>query len=155
MVEARDDDLIAWLQLAADRPADGKGQRGHVGAEDNLFRLAGEKIRHGETSAGKHGIGTLAGGKEAVRVGVAGAQIVRDCVDDFLRDLGSTGAVKIDHGVAMNGLRQRRKLRADPADVEGIGILVLGREGELFGGAHGFPYGKSTGGPRGHEPAMP
>ncbi len=114
MIQASDYDLISRIQFAADRPADGKGQRGHICAEDHLFRIAGKKVRHGGTGADKHGVGTLAGGKDAVCVGIAGAQIIGDCVDDALRNLRPAWSIEKNSGMSVDGLRQRRKLGADP-----------------------------------------
>ncbi len=76
---------------------------------------AGEKIRHGDPRAGKHGIGTLAGGKESVGVGIAAAQIIRDCVDHPLRNLGSTGTVKINDRVAIERFATEKEIGSGPS----------------------------------------
>jgi hypothetical protein len=132
VIEASDYDLISWIQFAADRPADGKGQRGHICAEDDFLRITGKKISHGDPGAEKHRVGPLASGKEAVCVGIAGAQVIRDRVDDALRNLGSAWSVEEHRGVPMDGLREGGKLSADPVRIECAGGVAGVSNGDVF-----------------------
>ena len=133
MVKAGDYDLIARTQFAPDRAADRERERSHICAEDHLCRIAGKKVRHGLAGAGKDGLGTLAGGKGAVHVGIAAAQIIADGVNDTLRNLRATWSIEKNSRMAIDGLRKRRKLGADPGYIEGAGALVRMGIGEIFG----------------------
>ena len=70
-----------------------------------------------------------AGAVGSAGVGIVVRQIVRDRVDDALRDLRSAGAVEKDGGMAVHRLREGRELGADAGEVEG-------GSGELVGGRH-------------------
>ena len=61
-----------------------------------------------------HCIRAAAGGIGAAGVCIRLRQIVADGVDDALWDLGAAWAVEKDSRIAIYGLRQGRKLRADP-----------------------------------------
>ena len=132
VVEARDDDFVSGLEVAANRAGDGEGQRGHVGTEDDFVGAAVQEVGHGAARLGDHGVGAAAGGVGSAGVGVVVAQIVGDGVDDALRDLRSAGAVEECGGVAVDGLGERGELGADVGEVEGGGRGVFGgRHGEL------------------------
>ena len=105
MIKTSHYDLISGIEFTANRPAHGKGERGHVRAEDDLSRIAGKKVRHGATSAGKHRVGTLAGRKGAVGVGIAAAQIIRDGVDHGLGNLRPARAIEKNDRMIVDGLR--------------------------------------------------
>ena len=82
------------------------------------MRIAAKKVRHGAAGGGDDGVGTLAGSKGAVGVGIAAAQIIRDGVDDALRNLRPARPIEKDHGFSVEGLRQGRKLGADPGQIK-------------------------------------
>ncbi len=134
VIETSHYDLIPGIEFTADRPAHGKGERGHVRTENYLFRMAAKKVRHGAASAGKHRVGTLAGSKGAVGVGIAASQIIGDSVDHGLWNLRPPGAIEKNHGMVVDGLRERRKLGADPGQIHQVGKLVSGCKGEVVGG---------------------
>src|SRR3954468_24332965 len=96
MVEMSEQNLVARAEFASDGATDGEGQRGHVGAEDHLIRIAAEEVRHGGSSFGENGIGALAGGVCATGVGVRVLQVIADGVNNTLRNLGTARAIKKD-----------------------------------------------------------
>ena len=93
MVEAGDHDLVAGLEVAADRAGDRVGQGRHVGPEGDFVGGAVEEVGHGAAGFGDHGIGVAAGGVGSAGIGVVAAQVVGNGVDDALRDLRPAGAV--------------------------------------------------------------
>src|SRR5579862_4808094 len=104
VVEAGDQDFVAGAEVAANSAGHGVGERGHVWAKDDFVGRAVEEVGHGGAGFGDHGVGVAAGGIGSAGVGVVAAQVVRDGVDDALRDLRSSGAVEEDGGMSVNGL---------------------------------------------------
>src|SRR5207302_6699621 len=78
-----------------------------------------QEVGHGGTGLGDHGVCMSAGGIGSAGVGVVSTEVVGNRIDDALRNLGSSGAVKEDGWVSVDGLRKRRELRADGSEVEG------------------------------------
>ncbi len=110
MVEAGYDDFIAGADLASNGPADGEGQRSHVGTEHDLVgRGRVQQVSHGLMRLVDDGVATVSRRKCATAVGVAVSQIVSHGVDDALRDLRAAGVVEEDGGLAIDLLPQRRK----------------------------------------------
>ena len=132
VVEARDYDLVAWLEFAANGAGHRIGQRGHVLTEDDFIGAAVQEVGHGTARFGDHGVGVAAGGVGSARVGVVAAKIVGDGVEHALRDLRSTRAVEKGGRMAVNSLGERRELGPDVGEVEG-------RSESGFSGRHGDP----------------
>ena len=114
MVQARDHDLVAGLPGAGESAADGKGQGGHVVAEDDLLGPGGvEEIRHGGVGIFQYGIRGAAGLEGSAVVGVVIDQIGVHPVDDRLGDLRSAGIIEEDIRALQCG-----ELAADRGEIE-------------------------------------
>ena len=121
VIEASHEDFVPAIEVAADGARDGEGQRRHVGTEGDFVGAAVQEVGHGAASPRDHCVGVSAGRVSSASIGVVVAQVGGDGVDHALRDLRSARAVEERGGVAVHGLRERRKLRADVGEVEGSG----------------------------------
>ena len=74
VIEMGQHDFVARTKLTSDGAADGVGERGHVGTEDDFVRIATQKICHGGAGVIDDGVRAAAGGIGAAGVGV------RSCV---------------------------------------------------------------------------
>ncbi len=127
VIEQREHDFVACTQLPADRAAHGERKRGHVEAEDDLVRIASEKVGHSRARFGDGFVGATAGKVGSASVGIRVLQIIGNRVDDTLRNLGTAGAVEIGCGMPIYGFRKRRELGADPGEVEcGRNVVLSG-----------------------------
>ncbi len=118
VIEQCEHDFVAGAEVSSEGAAQGEGERGHVRAEDDFVSIAIQKVGHGGPRLINDAIGIVAGLKGAVGVGVIASEIVGDGVDHALRHLRAAGAVEKDGGISVDGLRERRELRADPIYVE-------------------------------------
>src|SRR5262245_20318521 len=87
-------DFIAGFKLTADRTAYRDRKRGHVWSEDDLIRIAPEKIAHSCACRVDHSIGAMASSVGAICVGVRFLQIVTDGFNHLLRNLCASGSIK-------------------------------------------------------------
>ena len=130
MIEARNQNFIAGLELTAYRAGNRERQRRHVRAEGDFVGAAVEEVGHGGAGFRNHGVGAAAGSVGSAGVGVVAAEVVGDGVDDALRDLGAAGAVEECGGVSVEGLGEGGKLGTDPLEVERVRY-------SMFSGRHG------------------
>ena len=94
MVEARDEDLVAGLQLAAEHARQVEVDGRHVRAEDDLRGAAVEEARAGGLGVVDDLVDAMAGrvGRSEIRARVA--QGVRDRLSDLVRHLRAAGGVE-------------------------------------------------------------
>src|SRR6266567_3793621 len=118
MVEMSEQDFVSWPEFASNGAADRKRQRSHVRTEDDLVRITAEKVGHCRTGAGNHLVGVAAGVVRPAGVRVVGAEVAGNCINHFLRDLRSAGAVEKYGGTAVDFLLKRRELGAHPIQIE-------------------------------------
>src|SRR5271166_2174952 len=118
MVQTRDQQFVPALQFAANGTAQGEGERRHVSAEDDLVSGAVEEVGHCRTGIGNHLVSSTAGDKSTTRVRVAGRKVIRDGINDTLRDLCSARSIEEDCGMAVHALLKRGKLLPHPRDVQ-------------------------------------
>ncbi len=126
MIHARQHDLVPRLQITAQGAADRKGQRGHVGAEDDLIRGGRvEQVGHGRVRILQDHVAALGGEKRAAAVGVGMGQIVSHGVDDALRNLCAAWVVQKNRWPAVHLHGQGRKSSTDVVEIkhDGVGIL--------------------------------
>src|SRR3989442_9190713 len=122
VVEPGDDDLVARLQLALDRAADGKGEGRHVGAEDDL--VGGDGIEEGRGRMANfrdQGVRLPAGRKDAALVGINRPPVFGGAVDDALRHLRAGGIVEVDDRLSIDLEGERGELRANGLQVDVVG----------------------------------
>ena len=125
VVERGDDDFVARLKIAANRAGERECERGHIRAEVDFVGRAAKKIGHRRMSRREHRIAAAAGGERAARVRVRLLVVVAHGVDHALGNLRSGGPVQERGRLAVHGLLQRRKLRAYPCEVQGLGCVLL------------------------------
>lgn len=114
VVQAGDDDRIAWVESAHQRPAEVEGQAGHVGSEHNLMRV--RRVQEvGRRHAGflHQRIRLAAGGECAFVVGIVLHQIILHPVKHRARHLRAGWVIQVN-GLASEG----RELRAYGGQVE-------------------------------------
>ena len=116
MIQLGDDDGITRAEPPADRPADPKGQRGHVRAEGDLVGRGSHEIGQHLPCLGQRQVGLRARGEGPVRVRVVMEQVIGHRLDDHPRNLGSTRAVEIRHGKPLVPPLECRERRADLLD---------------------------------------
>ena len=120
VVEARDQDLVAGLERAADRPREGEVQRGHVRPEDDLLVRAAEEARRARPRLVEQHLGTAARLVGPADVRVRLAQVGADGVDHRVGHLRPAGAVEEDEfalerrepGASALEIERRRDRRA-------------------------------------------
>ncbi len=88
------------------------------GAEHDFIRIAIQKIAHRRPRFRDHAVGVAAGLVSAAGVGIVARQIIRDGVNHPLRHLRAAGPVQKDGRMAVDSLRERWELRANPGEVE-------------------------------------
>src|SRR5580693_653567 len=125
VIKVREHDLVLRTKLAPNRAADGESQRSHVRTENDLIRITAQKVRHRGTRARDYRVGAAAGRIGAASIGVAALQIIRNRVDDTLRNLGSARPIEERCGMSVNGLSERRELGANPIQIKRIYCFVL------------------------------
>jgi hypothetical protein len=113
VVELRDDDLVAGLELAPERAREREVERRHVRAEDDLFRRAAEEVAAGPARLVHERLRATARRVRAADVRVRGAQVVRDRLDHLVRHLRAAGPVEEDELVL-----ERREPRPHRCHVE-------------------------------------
>jgi hypothetical protein len=119
MIEIGDDNLVARLPSATERPAQGERVRRHVRAEGNATGIrSSEKVGESRVGVVKDLITATAGFERPAVVGVAVSQIVADSVDDTLRGLAACRPVEEDGGTPSNAESERGELGANVLDVE-------------------------------------
>jgi hypothetical protein len=101
VVEFGDDDLVAGVVSAPQRPRDMESDRGHIGAERDFIRLAIKEIGNGLPRVGDQLICLGAGWIGPVHVGVVMEEIIIHRFGDRARNLCAPGAVEIGHGEAV------------------------------------------------------
>src|SRR5579863_6475164 len=121
----RKHDFVARTKFAPDGTTDGEGQRGHVGAENNLAGITAQRVRHGGACARNHRVRVATGRVGATGIGVIALQVIRNSVDHALRNLSSTGTIEKSRGLAVDSLRERRKLGANPIKIKRNSSFVL------------------------------
>ena len=132
MIERGDNDFVAGLQIAANRPGERERDGGHVLAEDDFVAVAIEEVGHGGTSRSDRGVVAAAGFERATSVGVRVEEVILDGVHHLFRNLRASGAVEECGWVAIYLEFQRRELFSYPSAVERLaGGFVEG------GSAHG------------------
>ena len=128
VVEPRHDDLVAGLELPADRPREREVERGHVRAEDDLLRAAAEERGAGPARLVDERLGHPARLVGPADVGVRLAQVPRDRVDHLVRHLRAARPVEEDERPV-----ERREAAADGGDVERDGAHGRDASGCLVG----------------------
>ena len=114
VIELCDHDLVAFLELAAERTGEGEGERGHVGAErDRGGPVRAEERGHRLARLPHQRVGLPARDELPVGVGVAALVVAHDGVDHRARHLGARGTVEEgDRGAVVKGPGQRREVHA-------------------------------------------
>ena len=113
VVEPRDEDLVARLELPPERAREHEVQRRHVRAEDDLLGLPADESRSGRAGLFDNGVGAPARREEAAGVRVRLAEVAGDRLDHLVGNLGPAGAVEERRRAG-----ERREARADGGDVE-------------------------------------
>src|SRR5580698_5096440 len=121
----RKHDFVARTKFAPDGTTDGKSQRCHVRAENNLVGITAQKVRHGRARTRNHRVRVATGRVGAASVGVVALQIIGDSVDHALRNLSSTGTIEKSRGLAVDSLRERGELGANPIKIKRVSSFVL------------------------------
>ena len=96
VVEARDEDLVARLELAPGRAREREVERRHVRAEDDLLFARAEEARRRRAGVVEEHLRPAARLVRAADVRVRLAQVAGDGVDDRVGDLRAAGAVEED-----------------------------------------------------------
>ena len=96
VVEPRDEDLVAFAQLASGRAAEGEVQRRHVRAEDDLVGRAAEEAGGGEARVRDDRLAADARRERAADVGVRVAQVRRHRGDHLVGHLRAARSVEED-----------------------------------------------------------
>ena len=127
VVQPGDDDLIAGVE----RPREGAGQaqreRGHVGAEDDLFAARGvEHVGHGLVRLVQHSIRITAGLEGAFVIRVALHQVFLNPLGGPAGDLRAAGVVEKDSRAVKRG-----EFCADAVAIEGHLNLLETSQGVL------------------------
>src|SRR5437868_2369816 len=112
MVQLRDHNLVAARELMGKRAREMKGQRRHVGAENDLRRRRVEKIGQHISRRINDGVGFLACRISPMRVRVVVKKIIVHGFDNHSRDLSSAWSVEIRDGVTAINPLQRGELTA-------------------------------------------
>ena len=118
VVERGDHDLVAGLQLAAERVGEEEVQRGHVGAEADLAPVAAEEVGAGAPRPVDDLVGLGAGGEAAVDVAVVAQQVAGHRIRHGLWRLRAAGGVEVGRRVAVHRPLEGRELAAHVGDVE-------------------------------------
>src|SRR5437762_3949775 len=118
MIKMCKQDFIIWPEFATDGAAHCKCERGHVRAKDNFVFVATEKIGHGGARSGDYLIGIAAGLIGAAGVCTIASKIVRDCINNPLRNLRSARAIEKCSRLPVYVLRERRELPARPCEIK-------------------------------------
>ena len=125
VIKVREHDFVPRTELAPNRAANGESQRSHVGTENDLIRITAQEIRDSRPRAGDHRVGAATGRVSAACVSVVMLQIIGDRIDNTLWNLSSARPIEERCGMAVNGLRERRELRANPIKIKCICCFVL------------------------------
>jgi hypothetical protein len=125
MIQARQDNLITGTNVTPKCAADRKGQRGHVWSENHLVRSTPQKISHSGARRVNRFVSAATGCKCAMSIGIVVDQIIGDSIDHPLRNLRSAWTIKKHGGMSIHFLRQRRKLCANPGQIEGVHAALL------------------------------
>jgi hypothetical protein len=126
VIHAGNDDLVAGLEAAAERPRHLERQAGHAGADDDLARRAGaEEIGHGGVRLLPDLDGVARGGKRAAEIAGRMRHGGAHRLDHRPGHLGAGGVVEPD-GAAVG---QGGKLAAHTLDGERLhlGVFFVGR----------------------------
>ncbi len=118
VVERGHDDDVAWPPPLGQRPADRKGDAGHVLPERDLRHLGVEEVGHGRTSLIGDVPGVLGGVEPATEVAHPGFQDPRNRVDHRCRYLGATRTVEPGDAATPLLTAQGGEAVADRVDVE-------------------------------------
>ena len=121
----REHDFIPRTKLASNRAADGKSQRSHVRTENEFIRITAQEVRHRGTRARDYSVRAAAGRIGTASIGVAALQIIRDRVDDTLRNLSSARPIEERCRMSVDDLGERWELGANPIQIESICCFVL------------------------------
>src|SRR5580692_9791473 len=127
VIKMREHDFIPRTKFTPNGAAHGESQRSHVRAENDLIRITAEEVGHGGPRARDHRIAPATGCISAAGVGVVALQIIGDGIDHSLRNLSAAGTVKKCRWLAVDGLRKRWELGANPGEIEGAGSFSFCR----------------------------
>jgi hypothetical protein len=125
MIQARQDDLITRANVTPKCAADRKGQRGHVRSENHLVRSTSQQISHNGARCVNCLVSTATGCKCAMGIGIVVDQIIGDGIDHPLRNLRPARTIEKHGRMSIHLLCQRRKLCANPGQIEGVHAALL------------------------------
>ena len=129
VVELGDDYDVPLPPFAPERTAEVEGERGHVGAEHDLFGRAPDPVGERATRLENGVVGFLAGRERPVRVGIVIQEVVGHRLRHLARDLRAAGTVEIGDREPVVPAGERGEVAADLFDA-GDGRAGRGGAGE-------------------------
>ena len=137
MVQPRHDHFVSGLAIAPDSTTQAKSERRHIRPKRDLVSLASQQIGYRSVCSADHLVALTARRKGSMGVRVAVGEIVADGVDDSLGHLSASGAIQKEGVVLIHLEFERRKLSANPVEVEighksPLSCLILRTVSEFF-----------------------